>query len=355
MKRPIVMLDSGAFSAWTQGVKIELDEYAEFVSRYGHLFETGIFNLDVIGDAKTSYANWNWLRRKGINTIPVFHCGSNQKWLRRYISKTNFVAIGGIAKLGTKKRTYWLDTIWKNCLLGSKGRPVCNVHGLGLTPTQGDLLSYPWFSVDSSTWTRAAGYGFIYLPTLTSMGPDYSRLNLINISSQNRRFHDSFFSLPRSVRDRYKQFFESLGHRIRNDLEGRKLNPRKTTLKEKKIPKWINLDVKKHIFSSSEWLEDDKYSGDLSCDWEARNLYNLEVTLQFARSCITNGRPIKFFLVMPGNSCSIYNERILNVFERLNLPPMTLASYFYLKKSPTYRDRLLKFLSRFYEGKVDGI
>ena len=44
-----VFADSGGFSAMTQGAQIDVNEYAAWIKRYKHLFNT-YANLDVIGN-----------------------------------------------------------------------------------------------------------------------------------------------------------------------------------------------------------------------------------------------------------------------------------------------------------------
>ena len=77
------MLDSGAYSAFRQGKKIDIDEYAEFIKVNGHNYDAKI-TLDVINDAKNTYRNWLYLRNKGVDVIPVYP-KTIQKNIRAYL------------------------------------------------------------------------------------------------------------------------------------------------------------------------------------------------------------------------------------------------------------------------------
>lgn len=53
----------------------------------------------------------------------------------------------------------WLDGVW-NIIM--KENPSLKVHGFAMTDPI-NMLRYPWYSVDSSSWTWAFRYGLVYL------------------------------------------------------------------------------------------------------------------------------------------------------------------------------------------------
>jgi hypothetical protein len=121
-----IMVDSGAFSAWTKDKEINLDEYISFIKR----FEDDIsyyINLDVIpGDpgrkptakeidfsANKGWENYQKMLEEGLNPIPVFHFGEDIKWLRRIIdSGVNYVGLGGIVGRPRPLVKKWLDKVF---------------------------------------------------------------------------------------------------------------------------------------------------------------------------------------------------------------------------------------------------
>lgn len=155
-------LDSGAYSAWTRGVKIDIDEYIEFIRN--HLEYIDVYAvLDDLEDAEVSYKNWEYMRRKGLKPLPVFHAHAPKKYLEIYIRETNYIAIGAIAKMSTIDRLRHLDGLWDYYLTDKDGYPIVKTHGFGLTSLT-IMSRYPWYSVDSTSWILMAAYGSIYVP-----------------------------------------------------------------------------------------------------------------------------------------------------------------------------------------------
>src|SRR5258708_5969086 len=100
--RPSVLLDSGAFSRWTIGTSIDLDdEYIPYVKTNEHLLAGGYISLDVIPGrdrqrewradlieqaAHQSYENWLKMRDAGLQPWPVVHMGESFDWPERYLA-----------------------------------------------------------------------------------------------------------------------------------------------------------------------------------------------------------------------------------------------------------------------------
>lgn len=147
---PEVFVDSGAYSAKTQGAVIDLDAYAAYIQRYRHLITT-YANLDVIGDAEATWRNQQHLEALGLHPLPVFHAGEPWSYLERYIERYPYIALGGlVGKIGRAKA--WLV----RCFKLARGHSV--YHGFGVT-TWDVLKAFPWYSVDSSSWGQGFRFG----------------------------------------------------------------------------------------------------------------------------------------------------------------------------------------------------
>lgn len=154
-----LFLDSGAFSAFTSGATIGLEEYADFIQRHGEMFNLRA-NLDVIGDdGSKSWDNWKALEGMGCDVFPVFHIGDDIKWLHKILD-TGYpmLALGGLVGVSRKARKEWLDDIWEKHLTDDQGKAIRSVHGFGFTDLT-LMLRYPWGSVDSSTWLMSGIFG----------------------------------------------------------------------------------------------------------------------------------------------------------------------------------------------------
>lgn len=153
---PDVFADSGAFSAMTQGGKVDLNAYAAWLKRYKHLFST-YANLDVIGDPVKTLENQIKLENLGLNPIPVFHASSDYQPLLHYLEMGyKYIALGGLVQYcnQTKIRMRFLIKAFQLV----KNKAV--FHGFGLT-TWEIIASFPWYSVDSSSWGAGFRYGIV--------------------------------------------------------------------------------------------------------------------------------------------------------------------------------------------------
>jgi hypothetical protein len=190
MKR-MLFLDSGAFSVWTQGASVKIEDYIQFCLDHPE-FDYYV-NLDVIAGepgnprSKTPESQelaclggWNnyqrMIRQLPIEkVIPVFHKGENWSWLEKYLEfGSPYIGLGQIHFFGgTFSRVYasgdcdlhqraWIQGV-RDRLCGSDGRPRVKTHGFAVTAFR-LMKAFPWHSVDSASWLRQASYGTVYIP-----------------------------------------------------------------------------------------------------------------------------------------------------------------------------------------------
>ncbi|KKP77707.1 MAG: BcepGomrgp31 [candidate division WS6 bacterium GW2011_GWF1_35_23] len=164
MKEQIdLFLDSGAFSAFTQGIQIDIEEYIQFIKEHKDYLQV-YANLDVIGDPVGTWRNQKIMEESGLNPLPCFHYGEDKKWLRRYLDKGHdYIAFGGMVPISTNNLRIWLDDLFANYISDKNGFPIIKVHGFGLTSLS-LMLRYPWYSVDSTSWVMTGRMGSIYVP-----------------------------------------------------------------------------------------------------------------------------------------------------------------------------------------------
>lgn len=157
-----VFLDSGAFSAFTQGVTIDIGEYCDYVHRNADIVEFPSV-LDAIGDCDGTWRNQMEMERRGVRPLPCYHYGEPTEVLEYYIANYEYITIGGMVPISTPQLRLWLDRIWDDHLTHEDGTPKVKVHGFGLTSLP-LMFRYPWYSVDSSTWVQWAANGMILIP-----------------------------------------------------------------------------------------------------------------------------------------------------------------------------------------------
>lgn len=139
-------LDSGAFSAKTAGVKINIDEYKDFITKNHSVFHC-YANLDVIGDAKETKKNQEYLESNGLHPLPVFHFGSDLSELEQLANRYDYICLGGLVPHARRSETLkgWLD----KCFSIIKVRRN-KIHLFGITSRE-ILMRYPAYSCDSTS------------------------------------------------------------------------------------------------------------------------------------------------------------------------------------------------------------
>lgn len=152
-----LILDSGAFSAFTLGVEIKIEEYAAWALALGDRYDFA-FNLDVLGDAEQSMRNWSWLQDAGVHTLPVIHYGTKpEDELPAYLAAgADHIAFGGIASAGaTPQVAAWTAYTFRWL---RDNAPHIKTHGLGVH-MKSKMARFPWSTTDSASWTGAWRFG----------------------------------------------------------------------------------------------------------------------------------------------------------------------------------------------------
>lgn len=157
-----VFLDSGAFSAFTQGIEVNMEGYCEYIHRNADIIDFASV-LDGIGDPLQTYRNQLRMQELGVRPLPCFHYGEDERYLEYYLDNYDYITLGGMVPISTPQLKLWLDRLWDQYLTDQDGIPKIKVHGFGLTSLP-LMQRYPWFSVDSSTWVQWAANGMILLP-----------------------------------------------------------------------------------------------------------------------------------------------------------------------------------------------
>lgn len=172
-------LDSGAFSAWTKGSVIDIDEYCAFIK--ANIEHIDVYPcLDVIpgkpgahnateaerdSAAEATWRNYLYMVGEGLDPIPVFHYGEDWRHLERMVDYgCSYIGVGGLVGVPGPLRILWLDRLFKR-IVDERGMPKVKTHGFGMTSVS-LIFRYPWHSVDSTTWIKITMSGSIILPAV---------------------------------------------------------------------------------------------------------------------------------------------------------------------------------------------
>lgn len=151
-----IFIDSGAFSAFSQGSQIVLKEYAEYLRACSPLV-SHYANLDVIGDPAATLENQRRLEGVGLRPLPVFHVGEDFSYLERYCEEYDYVALGGMV-LHLRFKSRLMSWLVKCFRVAAASPRKTGFHGFGCT--NWDIVkTFPWRSVDSSSWGSGFRFG----------------------------------------------------------------------------------------------------------------------------------------------------------------------------------------------------
>lgn len=153
-KSKMFLLDSGAFTFFSSGKKIDWDEY---IKKYANFIKENnvsyFFELDI--DSLVGYEKVKQLRRgleteTGRKCIPVWHKSRGIKEWISMCDEYDYVAIGGIASKDIKPAEYKAFP----AMIKEAHNRGAQVHGLGFTNIS-KLPLYHFDSVDSTRWNCA--------------------------------------------------------------------------------------------------------------------------------------------------------------------------------------------------------
>lgn len=164
-------IDSGAYSAMTKGIEINIDDYIEFINTY----EDSIIlacQWDIIPDkntdpetsARKTWENFLYMRERVNNPdklLYVWHSAEDIKWLKQALElkpRIEYMALGGLVGKSVKQR----DEAMKKCFeaIAESSNPDICVHAFGMSNRK-LLKKYPFTSADSTSWLQPVRFGNI--------------------------------------------------------------------------------------------------------------------------------------------------------------------------------------------------
>jgi len=214
-----LFIDSGAYSAWTRGVQIDIDEYIKFVNDRDE-YVTIFADLDVItlqprtiedfiradANAQTSWNNYLYMRKhvkSPDKLLPVFHQWENWKWLKNILEWTDengkhipYIGLSPKLDNSADKRNF-LSECFK--IIKESSNPNVKTHAFGMTALN-VLEQFPLTSADSTTWVMVASFGRILTP-----------YGVVLVSDAQSKDLDHILHMPQEARDKIVRNIESHG------------------------------------------------------------------------------------------------------------------------------------------------
>ena len=151
--KPNILLDSGAYSAFTKKKSVNLIDYLRYIDNNKD-YITDYIALDVIGNTRLTIALYELMKKMGYNPIPVYHYGEIPSVLYQYINLgEKKIALGGTVPIKNKT----LVATW--CASLCAAHQDVRFHLLGSTSKE-ILENARVSSCDSSSWYMLAVNGF---------------------------------------------------------------------------------------------------------------------------------------------------------------------------------------------------
>lgn len=215
-----LFVDSGAFTAHTKGIDIDVDSYIEFINsidEYVEIFAqvdkiAGIRGQEVsieeqLEAPRLSWENYLYMKDKVKSRdklLPVFHQEDDFKWLKNMLeyrhedgTPIKYIGISPLKSLPSKTWKPWLDRVFK--YIKTSSNPNVKTHAFGIS-TLDILENFPFTSSDSTTWLKTAAYGKIQIGRKT-------------FSTSNRKIHDPehLLNQPPAIQDAVRDICKRIG------------------------------------------------------------------------------------------------------------------------------------------------
>lgn len=233
-----ILLDSGAFSAFRRNTEIDLNAYIDYCKRHEHEVDAYVALDSLPGEngtmdhsqatieksAAKSYENLQIMKAAGLKPIPVFHQGERFEWLDRMLEDgETYIGISPYLRSHQNEIIQWADKAFSR-ITDSKGRPYIKTHGFGVTACN-LCTRYPWYSVDSTSWSVGGGFGSILVPQYVAGKPDYSRPpQTLKLSARKQDQSNGFDGLSMAQQDVVRQHAANVNvslSELRNTFLGR--------------------------------------------------------------------------------------------------------------------------------------
>ena len=220
-----LFVDSGAFSAYTKGKEIDLDNYIAYLNEYGKYFNVMVQvdyipgKSNVVQDRQVyldapriSWENFLHMRERLDKSlwdrfIPVFHEGEDFKWLENMLTYRDadgnplaYIGISPHTETTTDRRLVFCKEVFRRI---KRLNPQVKTHGFGMTAL--NILQYIDFtSVDSTTWLKGAIYGTILVHR-------HNKLAAMKVGERTTGASDHFCWLGADAKDEVCRLIEDAG------------------------------------------------------------------------------------------------------------------------------------------------
>jgi hypothetical protein len=207
---------------------VDIDKYVEHLNKYKDYIWRAV-NLDVIPGrqgtkpteeeiieaAEQGWQNYKYLKSKGWDTIHVFHQHEPIWVLDRMLDECDYIGVSPCNDSSNKSKFEWMDHTFRYIMnydysKNPKIKPgeIIKTHGFAVT-SKTLVERYPWYTVDSSSYSLTAAMGNI----LTPWGRIYC-------SDQNLKDEDHINNKPEQIKQHIEDYLnKKIGYGIKSMME----------------------------------------------------------------------------------------------------------------------------------------
>jgi len=258
-----LVVDSGAYSAWSKGKEFDMDEYIEFLNTNDVIEQSfwcaeadvipGKFGVDptpeeVEAAPAKSWANYLYMIEKvkiPKKIVPIFHQGEDFKYLHQMLNYTfadgdhiPYIGISPRNDIHVNEKIKWYKEVWR--IIKSSANPNVLTHNFGMT-TISLMEQFPSCSSDSTTWLRSANFGNIILVV-------DGKLKTIIVTDRKLLDTKHIYNQPIAIREAVEDMCHRIGHglTLKDLVEDDEVGKRRRIF---------------NLYSLNEWRINFKYTG----------------------------------------------------------------------------------------------
>ncbi len=233
-----LLVDSGAHSAHTKGIKLDLEEYIGFVNENIEKISLYVQVDKIPGEyrkpktikdwtdaPRLSWENYLYMKecaKDYTKLVPVFHMGEDMEWLKN-LCDYKFSDGSQIPYIGLSPRgDVSLQAKYDFCaecfsVIQSSSNPHIKTHAFGATSLS-MLERLPFTSADSTTWVLVSAFGQVWIPEgITGVSYDDTVGVKLGVSVENQDHSTStqtYWEQTPEIKKRLDDYFESIGTNI---------------------------------------------------------------------------------------------------------------------------------------------
>lgn len=213
-----LFVDSGAFTAWTKGICVDVNKYIEWLNtNEEHIYLAG--QVDCIpgkfGEkssmqerkkaAECSWENYLYMKSRLNNpnlVVYTFHLGEDYLFLQNALKDKSckYIALGGtVGSSVTVKKDFFNKCF---SIIKKSNNPNVKVHGFGMTSLS-LLPQFSFASVDSTSWKITAANGNIF--------SDYG---IISLAEKDKYCKKSILYLPKEIKSVIENNIQRFGYTL---------------------------------------------------------------------------------------------------------------------------------------------